>query len=117
MPALTLLAAALVACPVPRIHDGDTLWCGREKVRIVNIDAPELSGSPPCEDGRRFRAWCDYAAGAASRGALRAMTARGQVTIERTGIDRYGRTLAVVRVNGRDAGAELVRLGLARWWR
>lgn len=45
------------------------------------------------------------------------MIASGPVQIDRHGVDRYGRTLARLTVNGRDAGAYLVRIGLARWWR
>jgi len=48
---------------------------------------------------------------------LRAFLARGPVEVERQGVERYGRMLARVTVNGQDAGGYLVRLGLARWWR
>lgn len=111
-----LLAAAFVCTPLS-VHDGDSIRCGRERVRISNIDAPELPDSPKCHDRRRSYAWCDYNAGYQSRDALRAFLSRGPVKVERQGVDRYGRTLARVTVNGQDAGDYLVRLGLARWWR
>jgi hypothetical protein len=57
-------------CVSVTVHDGDTIRCGRERVRIANIDAPELPGSPKCQDRRRSYAWCDYRAGEASRVAL-----------------------------------------------
>ncbi len=41
----------------------------------------------------------------------------GGFMIEPLGFDKYGRTLTRVTVNGEDAGAYLVGLGLARWWR
>lgn len=111
-----LLAAAIVCSPVT-VHDGDSIRCGRERIRLVNIDAPELPDSPKCKDYRRSYAWCDFDARYRSRDALRGFLSRGKVMIERAGVDRYGRTLASVTVNGQDAGAYLVSVGLARWWR
>ena len=55
------------SCRVTSVHDGDTFRCGREKIRIANIDAPELADSPKCKDRRRASAWCDNAAGIAAR--------------------------------------------------
>ena len=37
-------------------------------------------------------------------------------TIERSGMDRHGRTLATIRIGGRDVGEWLVEERLARWW-
>lgn len=37
-------------------------------------------------------------------------------TVERSGVDRYGRTLAAIRIGGRDVGEWLVEKRLARWW-
>ena len=51
-----------------------------------------------------------------SRDALQGFLAGGEVTIHRQGRDAYGRTLARVTVDGRDAGQYLVKLGLARRW-
>ncbi|GAB7552712.1 hypothetical protein NRB_22180 [Novosphingobium sp. 11B] len=121
---LLILAAAAGLC-IANIHDGDTLTlCTREKVRIANIDAPELTDSPRCSPQQRQRlagsknpAWCDYRAGAQSRDALRAFVLTGRVTIERVGQDRYGRTLAQIYVGDRDAGEYLIARGLARPWR
>ena len=48
---------------------------------------------------------------------MQAFLARGPVMIERMGADQYGRTLALVTVNGEEAGRYLVKLGLARRWR
>lgn len=119
-----ILAAAAGLC-IASVHDGDTLTlCTREKVRIANVDAPELVGSPRCEAQQRQRlagsknpAWCDYRTGEQSRDALRAFVATGRVTIERLGQDRYGRTLAQIYVGDRDAGEYLIARGLARPWR
>ncbi|WP_408586588.1 thermonuclease family protein [Novosphingobium sp.] len=112
-----LLAATTALCVSPVVHDGDTVRCGAERVRIAAIDAPEMRDSPRCRAPRRPNAWCDYAKGLASRDALLAILRRGPVRIERQGTDRYGRTLARLTVQGRDVGAELVRMGMARRWR
>lgn len=111
-----VLATALL-CASPMVHDGDTIRCGTERIRIANIDAPELPDSPKCQDRRRSYAWCDNSKGYQARDALRALLTGRRVQIERLGVDRYGRTLARVTVGGEDAGAYLVGLGLARWWR
>jgi endonuclease YncB( thermonuclease family) len=113
-----ILAAAFC---IDHVHDGDTLTlCSGEKIRISNIDAPELPGSPRCNPrnlrGGANPSWCDYDLGYSSRDALASFLASGNVAVQRQGQDRYGRTLATLSVNGRDAGAYLVRLGLARWW-
>lgn len=110
-------ARPAAACEPVRVHDGDTIRCGSERVRLADIDAPELPESPKCEGYRRADAWCDFALGYRSREALRAFLARGPVALHRLGEDRYGRTLAQVTVNGVGAGDYLVGQGLARPWR
>jgi len=118
------LAAAGSAC-VARVSDGDSLrLCNGERVRLVGIDAPELRGSSRCSATSRERlmrsrnpAWCDHQKGELARTALERFILRGTVRIERRGLDTYQRTLAIVTVDGRDAGAHLITLGLARKWR
>jgi len=111
-----LSAATLASCASLSVHDGDSIRCGNERIRIANIDAPELPGSPKCQDRRRSYAWCDYAAGYRARDVLRAFLMQGRAQVDRIGADAYGRTLARVRVNGQDAGEYLIGLGLARPW-
>lgn len=122
MPASLLLAAAAI-CSAPQVHDGDTIRCGAERIRLANVDAPELADSPRCDAfnrrrlaGSRNPSWCDSAKGQASRDALRAFLRAGPVMIQREGQDAYGRTLARFTVNGRDAGEFLISRGLARRW-
>ena len=108
-----ILAAACIAS----VHDGDTVrLCSGERVRIANIDAPELPDSPKCRDRRR-QGWCDTRLAIESRDALRDMLRQGEPRLQRQGVDRYGRTLARLSVNGRDVGETLVSAGLARRWR
>lgn len=107
MIAFVALTCALVAI------DGDTLRCGKERIRLLGIDAPEMPGH--CRRGRQ----CVEGDPFASKASLAKLTARGQATIARRGRDRYGRTLARVRVGGVDLSAEQVRSGMAvrvaRW--
>lgn len=118
MPVLLALATvASTICPGLSVHDGDTVRCGQERIRIANIDAPELPGSPRCGARRGRTAWCDFETGFRARDALRVFLAGGPASIERQGRDVYGRTLATVSVNGMDAGRYLIRHGLARAWR
>jgi len=122
---LLLVAQPVAAQPVSTcgevvVHDGDTIRCDGRRVRISNIDAPELAHSPRC-DPRYLRAgknpsWCDDALGLHSRDALQAFLRRGPVALHPEGTDRYGRILARLTVNGHDAGAYLVSQGLARTW-
>ncbi|MGT2513435.1 thermonuclease family protein [Sphingomonas panni] len=88
------------------VVDGDTLRCGGERIRLMGIDAPEMPGH--CRRGRRCVEGDPYA----SKAALAAML-KGKATIERRGRDRYGRTLARVRVNGVDLSAAQMRAGMA----
>lgn len=123
MSLLGALAAGASLCANVTVHDGDTIRCRAERIRLANIDAPELAGSPRCKafnrkrlSGTRNPSWCDDTKGRAARDALRGFLAAGPVMVRRQGYDAYGRTLARVTVNGRDAGAFLIRRGLARRW-
>ena len=106
---MIITAVALSLCAADArsncVHDGDTFWHEGEKVRIADIDTPELTGQ--CAYER------DLAVKARDRllGILQA-----SYIIQRQGKDRYGRTLAVITVNGRSVGDILVREGLARIW-
>ena len=103
-------AIALTICaPGPRyncVHDGDTVWLNGEKMRIADIDTPKLNGQ------------CDYERSTAvrARNRLVQLLNGGKFQIERTGHDRYGRTLAIFRRSGQSIGEQLVSEGLARKW-
>lgn len=88
------------------VVDGDTVWISGEKIRLAGIDAPEVEGQCNAERQRAARA--------AER--LAELLSAGPYRIERQGLDRYNRTLAVIRVGGVDVGAKLVGEGFARTW-
>ena len=91
-----------------RVTDGDTIRVGEERIRIANIDTPEMPG----------RAACAYEAdkALAAKARLGQLLSAGEITIARDGVDRYGRTLATLRVDGRDVGDQLVAEGAAQRW-
>lgn len=109
-------AGEIGGCRFFSVHDGDSIRCGTERIRIENIDAPELADSPKCEGFRAAHAWCDDALAVKSRDKLKEFLAQGSIEVSRHGHDKYGRTLARVAVGGRDAGEFLVSEGLARRW-
>jgi endonuclease YncB( thermonuclease family) len=92
-----------------RVVDGDTFWYGGEKIRIADIDTPEIRGR------------CAYE----SRLAARATERMGELLeagpfelqpIPGRDEDRYGRKLRVVTRGSRSLGDQLVAEGLARTW-
>ena len=89
------------------VVDGDTLWLDGEKIRLVNIDAPEVHGRCPAETSR---------AAEATRELARLVDHR-PIRIVRRGEDRYGRTLAAVVTPDGDVGDLLVSRDLAVTWR
>lgn len=91
-----------------RIWDGDTFRIGAEAVRIVNIDTPEIGDKARCDAEERLAEL--------AKARLVELLAGQDVEILRDGRDKYGRTLAVVRVGARDVGDALVAEGLARTW-
>ena len=98
-------SAKRITCVV----DGDTIWFEGEKIRIMGFDTPEPTTNI-C-GGQIER---DLAADASAR--LMELLNGNQFTIARDGEDQYGRTLAVIRVDGTDVGDILVAEGLARSW-
>jgi endonuclease YncB( thermonuclease family) len=107
MLALVLLAANAWAQDVIHgraigISDGDTIKvCTAEhqllRIRLSWIDAPEM--------GQAF--------GNNAKQAMSALVFGKDVELRPHAIDRYGRLVAMVFVDGRDTGLELIRQGLA----
>ncbi|MDX2236889.1 MAG: thermonuclease family protein [Hyphomonadaceae bacterium] len=93
-----------------RAIDGDTVAVigGGERIRLPNIDAPET--------GDRARCAAERQTGAEATAFVRAAVAGKPVSLRRIGLDRYGRTLAYVSVDGRDLGDAVIAAGLARRW-
>lgn len=90
------------------VIDGDTFRYGGEKIRIADIDTPEVRGR------------CAYETELAARATerLAALLAAGPFQLEpvERDEDRYGRKLRIVTRGGRSIGDQLVSEGLARTW-
>lgn len=92
------------------VIDGDTLYMGGEKIRVADIDTPEVS-EPKCASERalgerateRFTELLN-----AGPFQMRAWPERDE--------DQYGRKLRVLMRDGRSLGDILVSEGLARTW-
>lgn len=91
------------------VVDGDTFWFRGEKIRIADIDTPELS-PPRCEREREL--------GIAAKQRLLDILNSGPVTFKTTARDedRFGRKLRIVYRDRRSVGDILVAEGLARKW-
>lgn len=87
------------------VVDGDTFWLGGEQIRPMGFDAPEM-GPPRCTGPGPIAK--------AARARLLALLNASAPAIERHGLDRFGRTLAIVSVGGRELGGILIGEGLAR---
>lgn len=92
------------------VVDGDTFYFGHEKIRIADIDTPEVF-SPSCT--------AEKALGERATRRLHALLNAGPIALRNTARkhDIFGRRLAVVRRDGRSLGDTLVAEGLAHPWR
>lgn len=107
------VAVTFSICGVARrtdcVVDGDTFWFRGDKIRVADIDTPELS-LPRCQREAEL--------GEAAKQRLRALLNAGPFTLV-AGVrdqDQYGRKLRIVSRGGRSIGEALVAEGLARRW-
>lgn len=97
----------------PRINcivDGDTLWLDHHKIRLEDIDAPEIS-APHCRG--------EKALGEKAKFRLQQLLNGSPFTVVQVGRrshDVYGRDLRTLKINERSVGQVLVAEGLAHEW-
>lgn len=92
------------------VVDGDTIWIAGEKIRIADIDTPEIS-EPKCKS--------ELALGNKATARLIELINVGPFELyawSGRDEDRYGRKLRVLVRNGQSLGDMLVAEGLARTW-
>lgn len=109
-----VLASAVQKCGTARrvtcVVDGDTLWLYGEKIRVADIDTPEIS-EPKCDSElTRGNKATDRFIALINQGPFELNAWPGRDT------DRYGRKLRVLVRDGRSLGDMLVSEGLARTW-
>ena len=97
--------AGRVTCVV----DGDTIWYRGAKIRLADINAPEVS-QPGCA--------AEAALGARATRRLTELLNAGPFSLLREGrdVDRYGRQLRLVTRRGASLGGTLETEGLAEHW-
>lgn len=98
-------------CRVIKVIDGDTidLACPEssvERTRLVGFDTPEKFDARCDAELQRARLAEDY---------LRGIFAKADtIEVQRLGLDRYHRRLAVVTLDGRDLAEHMISAGHAR---
>lgn len=102
-------AAPPIRARIGYVIDGDTLrLVSGERIRIAGIDAPE-------PQPRRAKCKHEIRLGRAATARARALLDGREVSITRVGRS-YHRTVARVRLDGRDLAAMLIDAGIARAW-
>ncbi len=93
------------------VVDGDTIWYRGLKIRIADIDTPEVA-RPGCPR--------EAALGRQATARLRQLLNAGAFSLQPLpdgrSQDRFGRALRLVTRNGESIGQVLVREGLAERW-
>ncbi|ODT64994.1 MAG: hypothetical protein ABS75_33290 [Pelagibacterium sp. SCN 63-23] len=103
-----------VACAGPVrvtcVVDGDTFWLDGTKIRIADINTPEI-GQPQCAAEAKL--------GRQATQRLAQLLSAGPFILKRVDRDedQYGRKLRLVWRDGQSIGATLVGEGLAHEWR
>jgi len=97
----------------PRINcvvDGDTFWYRGEKIRIADINTPEI-GQPNCAAEKYL--------GERAKRRLHQLLNAGRFSLQSIdrNRDRYGRLLRIVTQRGKSVGNALVQEDLAHKWR
>jgi endonuclease YncB( thermonuclease family) len=119
MPLLPLLLAVSLALPTAALAeisgpaytiDGDTIEVGEYRIRLFGIDAPEIRQT--CNRNNE-----EWRCGQDAAFALADKIGSNPVECEARDRDRYGRTVAVCRLNGEDISAWMVREGWALAYR
>ena len=111
--ALAALAAAWLDVPPPpvsgraQVSDGDSFRLGEDRIRLLGLDAPELSQT--CTDA----VGASWPCGGVARDRMSDLLKSGTITCKPEENDRYGRLLARCEIRSKDLGATMVAEGLA----
>ena len=97
---------AVIAGP-GHVIDGDTLEVGQTRIRLEGIDAPEMAQTCQTATGE------SWDCGRKAAALLRTLAEQRDLACDRTGVDKYRRTLAVCYEDGVNVNEAMVRAGLA----
>ena len=91
------------------VVDGDTIWFEGRKIRIADINTPEIS-SPGCASERLL--------GEQAKMRMQALLNQGAFSLQSIDRDQdqYGRDLRIITRDGESLGETLVAEGLAERW-
>lgn len=108
---MLLLVMLTASRPPVWVIDGDTIDVRGERIRVANLDAPDVGSHAKCPlEERRGKAAKAY--------TIRLVRGTGQVGLtDRQGEDRYGRTLARITLDGTDFAGLMIGAGHGRPWR
>lgn len=110
-----VLVGPVLASPSDRLRvvDGDTLARGSVRLRLLDLDAPELGQRARCADERRR----GEAARRYAVQLLRSAPPSAVVVVPSGRSDRYRRPLVRVTIAGQDFASAMITAGHARPWR
>jgi endonuclease YncB( thermonuclease family) len=100
-------SAQRVTCVV----DGDTIWLEGTKIRIADLNTPEIS-QPACA--------AEAVLGAKAKTRLTELLNAGPFEVRSSGnrdADQYGRKLRIIERDGRSLSDTMIAEGLAHAWR
>lgn len=108
-----MLIWMILSLTLTGVTDGDTVTIAGDRIRIANIDAPEL---------RRAKCDAEHRLAEIAKTRMADLLRSGEIEVHvgdpkdgRTK-DRHGRTLATITVDGKDVGEIMIAEGLARPW-
>ena len=94
-----------------RIIDGDTIILNSEKIRFYGIDTPEKKQK--CEDKNGLL----YPCGLIATNELKKIISSGKLFCKKRTNDRYGRSISICYINGKDINSLMVKSGWALAYR
>ena len=94
-----------------RIIDGDTIILNSEKIRFYGIDTPEKKQN--CEDKNGLL----YPCGLIATNKLKKIISSGKLFCKKRTTDRYGRSISICYINGKDINSLMVKSGWALAYR
>ena len=94
-----------------RIIDGDTIILNSEKIRFYGIDTPEQKQK--CEDKNGLL----YPCGLTETNELKKIIVSGKLLCKKRTTDRYGRSISICYINGKDINSLMVKSGWALAYR